>query len=90
MESLMNRMYKKKQAQRPQPQQELGPVRSDFMKKTELQTVKEADSQSMLSSQPSFTKEQPKKKVPLADTRKGRILDTAAAFVGLPHVCSNE
>jgi hypothetical protein len=47
----------------------------------------------MLSSQPSFTKEkqkEEKKKVPLADTRKGKILDTAAAFIGLPHVCSNE
>jgi len=46
--------------------------------------------QSMVSSQPSFTKEKPKQKIPLADTRKGKILDTAAAFIGLPHICSNE
>ena len=29
-------------------------------------------------------------KVPLAETKRGKTLDRAAAFIGLPHVCSSQ
>ncbi len=50
----------------------------------------------MLSSHPSFVKDPagPSQKKPSdwlnPNHKKGKFLDTAAAFVGLPHIISNE
>jgi len=100
MESLLNKMYKPKNMSQPSSSQQAGQqsAQQESMKKKEYTTqgVREIDSRSIASSQVPLVgqKQQHKPQESFldrwTDTKKGKMLDTAAAFVGLPHICSNE
>ncbi|KAK3701822.1 hypothetical protein LTR37_015244 [Vermiconidia calcicola] len=96
MESLFKVIDKKKQVKlqassSSQPTGATGGKSNPKSQDNNESEVNEGETQSMLLSQPSFVKEPPKKeKIPLQHTKRGKLLDTAAAFVGLPHVCSDE
>jgi len=100
MESLLNKMYKPKNVSQPSSSQQAGQQsnQQQTLKKDQQpsQNVREFDNQSIASSQVPLVgqKQQHKPQESFldrwTDTKKGKMLVTAAAFVGLPHICSNE